>query len=694
MYKLYTRFLALLFIFCLSLNASTPGSFNIPQPGTNPISMHEAENFIGKDGVYFIDANPQSVYENAHIKGAIFIDFINAKDITASLPQDKNAKLIFYCANQYSQASSIAAKAALDKGYSDIYVMIDGIEGWILSGRSVEKSNKNVHSKKLTNKEVENYADVIHDEIHFGKTPTCRDCHQSKSIMFATRERKMELFADKDFVNDNCMKCHEKAKKSLENSIHGHAKLRDAKFNKDLPSCSDCHAVHTTSKFGDTMTFKQVSDFKCGLCHEKEQLHYHATFHGKAMLLNTPRKAPTVAACFDCHGTHDIHKVDDPKSSLYLGENRVKTCEKCHEGSHIEFAKFMAHADHTDGKRYPILHGAYIFMTGLVISVFVFFGIHTLLWTIRLLKLRFTYPKEWKEAKEKAHSDDIKINRFSLFHKIQHFFLAASFLGLGFSGLPQKFYEASWAQGMMDLMGGPIIATKIHHISAFIMIVVFLSHIVEICAVAWKNRAAVNDPISGKFSMKIFLKKLFGPDSLMPNLQDFRDIRENFLWFIGKRATMPQFDRWTYWEKFDYLAVFWGMFIIGLSGLVLWFPVAFTKIFPGQMLNLASLLHSDEALLALGFIFAVHFFHTHCRANKFPMDMVIFSGNLSQTEMLDERKSWYDRLKKDGSYEALKVKDNFAKYKKISYFIGYAMLITGFVFLAMMIYAYIEMIFA
>lgn len=96
-------------------------------------------------------------------------------------------------------------------------------------------------------------------------------------------------------------------------------------------------------------------------------------------------------------------------------------------------------------------------------------------------------------------------------------------------------------------------------------------------------------------------------------------------------------DRWTYWEKFDYLAVFWGMFIIGISGLILWFPAFFGKFLPGEAINLATLLHSDEALLATGFIFAIHFFNTHFRADRFPMDMVILSGSISEEEIEQER---------------------------------------------------------
>ena len=110
----------------------------------------------------------------------------------------------------------------------------------------------------------------------------------------------------------------------------------------------------------------------------------------------------------------------------------------------------------------------------------------------------------------------------------------------------------------------------------------------------------------------------------------------------------PQFDRWTYWEKFDYWAVFWGMAIIGGSGLLLWFPVFFAQFLPGWMFNIAALVHGEEALLAVGFIFTIHFYNGHVRPERFPMDTVIFTGRISEHELKDERAVEYERLQREG----------------------------------------------
>jgi cytochrome b subunit of formate dehydrogenase len=111
--------------------------------------------------------------------------------------------------------------------------------------------------------------------------------------------------------------------------------------------------------------------------------------------------------------------------------------------------------------------------------------------------------------------------------------------------------------------------------------------------------------------------------------------------------------------------VFWGVFVIGLSGLVMWYPVFFTRFMSGWMINIALLVHSDEALLGTGFIFTFHFFNTHFRLEKFPMDTVIFSGRISKTEMLHERERWYNRLVAKNQLEDYRGKDEWKKWKNI-----------------------------
>ena len=113
-------------------------------------------------------------------------------------------------------------------------------------------------------------------------------------------------------------------------------------------------------------------------------------------------------------------------------------------------------------------------------------------------------------------------------------------------------------------------------------------------------------------------KNLRGPNSLLPRKKDLEDLIGMFGWFFG-RGPKPQFDRYTYWEKFDYLSLTAGTVIIGATGFMMWFPLKTTEYLPGVFLNVALVIHSNEALLAMGVIFIfVHFFSAHLRPGGVP----------------------------------------------------------------------------
>ncbi len=117
------------------------------------------------------------------------------------------------------------------------------------------------------------------------------------------------------------------------------------------------------------------------------------------------------------------------------------------------------------------------------------------------------------------------------------------------------------------------------------------------------------------------------------------------------------------------------------------FPEFFSRMMPGWMINIALIVHSDEALLAAGFIFTIHFFNKHFRLEKFPMDTVIFSGRISKAEMLHERKRWYDRLVAEGRLDDFRVKDEWERWKSIARTFGHIFFGLGVVLLILIIYA-------
>ncbi len=482
--------------------------------------------------------------------------------------------------------------------------------------------------------------------------PSCTDCHGAHEIQPAKDPRSPVSHAR---VPSTCGKCHVGVDRIYEKSIHGQLLAR-----KDSrgPVCVDCHTAHQINSTRGGQ-FRLASDERCGRCHMDRLERYRETYHGKAAALGQGK----VAACYDCHGHHDVLPVANPASRLHAN-HKLETCRQCHPKATEKFTGYMAHADHTDRKGYPGLYWAYVLMTALLLGVFAFFGLHTVLWLVRSIALWLRDPKAFREAKAKVRSQSGRMYvRFRPIDRFTHFLVILSFLLLVLTGMPLKFYYTAWARWMFDWMGGADVAAALHRLGAVITLIYFGVHLLSLAGSIMRNRFQYRDE-RGKFRLRRFLGFVFGPDSPMPNWQDVKDFIAHQKWFFG-RGPRPQFDRWTYWEKFDYLAVFWGVAMIGLSGLIMWFPTFFTRALPGWVINAALIVHSDEALLAAGFIFTFHFFNVHFRIEKFPMDSVIFSGRISEEEMLHERKRLYDRLKAAGRLEAEQVKDEWMAWKRI-----------------------------
>jgi len=228
--------------------------------------------------------------------------------------------------------------------------------------------------------------------------------------------------------------------------------------------------------------------------------------------------------------------------------------------------------------------------------------------------------------------------RFTRLQRTLHACMIISFLSLSVTGLSLKFSYTPWAATLSHLLGGFQTAGFFHRTAAVLMFGVFTTHLVDLYR-------------SKQREYKSWTALLLGPNTMLPTPQDWKQFVATMKWFIGV-GERPRYGRWTYWEKFDYFAVFWGVFVIGFTGLTLWFPIFFTRFLPGWFLNVATIIHSDEALLATGFIFTVHFFNTHLRPEKFPMDTTVFTGHVPLAELKRDKPLEYEALVASGQLEA------------------------------------------
>jgi len=506
---------------------------------------------------------------------------------------------------------------------------------------------------------------------------TCDNCHDVHTFDVpprGTQERKEWHLTVPNICGDSC---HTDHLEEWSESIHG----IEVKDKKNLKSavCSDCHTTHDIIG-SSSDTAKLAITSSCGDCHKDAFASYKASYHGQVNRLGYAY----TAKCADCHGSHAIQPSKDPKSRMNE-KNRLKSCQKCHSGKKdlplatAGFLSFSPHGNSHDFAKYPEIWLTTKAMIALLIGVFAFFWLHSGLWWYREYADRKEHKAHWHirthdlppDLKIEERRTDIThkhVLRFGPMWRIAHLLFALSVMTLVLTGMAAFFPETSWAKTVMGAFGSPKVAGQVHRLAAYTMLSIFAIHLVAVAINLARN-------------WKDF--RFFGPDSFVPNWKDLKDIIGMFKWFFGM-GPRPSIERWSYWEKFDYWAVFWGMAIIGGSGAMLAFPHVVATFLPGWVFNVAMVVHGEEAVLAAVFLFTVHFFNNHFRPDKLPPpDVVMFTGTQSLDEFKHEHAAQYQRLVETGQLEKYLVDAPSKSFTLASRILGLVLLAIGLTLLVL-----------
>ncbi len=234
--------------------------------------------------------------------------------------------------------------------------------------------------------------------------------------------------------------------------------------------------------------------------------------------------------------------------------------------------------------------------------------------------------KRIKKEREKIKKKEGEyFQRFSLNVRVQHFILAFGCIILIITGLPIKFHETWWAELYFKITGGIQISRFFHRIGATLLVIVAIWHTIYLFTK------------EGRSEFK----------ELLPRKKDFLDFLINIKYFLGLSKEKPKFGRYSYIEKFDYWAVYWGMVIMIGSGTLMWFHNFFLGVIPKYILDIAKEAHSDEALLATLAIVIWHFYNAHLNPEVFPFNPTIFTGKISKERMLHEHPLEYEKMLKE-----------------------------------------------
>ncbi|MCL5046419.1 MAG: cytochrome b/b6 domain-containing protein [Actinobacteria bacterium] len=223
------------------------------------------------------------------------------------------------------------------------------------------------------------------------------------------------------------------------------------------------------------------------------------------------------------------------------------------------------------------------------------------------------------------------VERFNKHQRMQHLLLMISVLALIITGFPIKYGYMAWSAKVVSFFGSFTVMFYIHLTAAVLMLLSGAYHLLWIL-----------------FNFRE--RKTWGT---IPNLKDLTDAVDHFQYLLGIRKDPPQFGRYTYLEKFEYLALVWGIPVMGLSGFILWFPERAAAWLPRWALDVTRIVHSNEAFLATLALAVGHFYAVHFNPGVFPSSSVWYNGKISRHHLAEEHPLEYQQLVEESQRKGL-----------------------------------------
>jgi len=217
------------------------------------------------------------------------------------------------------------------------------------------------------------------------------------------------------------------------------------------------------------------------------------------------------------------------------------------------------------------------------------------------------------------------IRRFLPYRIIEHWSHAAIFIILVITGMSQKFHTNDLSQWIVLELGGIDAVRLMHRAAGFILIILFVQHVVV---------AAVG------------IIRLRWQASMIIQMKDFKDAVANLQYYFGLRDHPATFDRYDYKQKFDYWGVLVSNLIMIVTGLILWFPITTSKYLFGELIPAANVIHTSQSLLVILIIVIWHIYNSIFSPEIFPFDTSILSGYISKERMTHEHPVELQRLEK------------------------------------------------
>lgn len=463
------------------------------------------------------------------------------------------------------------------------------------------------------------YSKSVHGQL-VGKgddhAATCTSCHGIHDI-----KNRIQVESKISSINipNTCIKCHKQVTEDYLQSIHW---IGVKKGIRESPSCNDCHSEHSINAINTEdkrAEIKKIQDNTCLQCHQNlllaqrygleggNALNYQDSYHGLAV----SRGDETAAMCVDCHEVHKILPKNHAESSINKN-NVLATCKKCHSKATDVFANSYSHISTNESSAKfieSIVQTVYFWLIIIVIGGMI---LHNLIIFVHELRER-----------RRATINEIKIPRFTKNELIQHLILLVSFLILAITGFQLKYPDSWWSEGLLYIGLDETARQLVHRISAVIMMALSVYHVLYLLFTA-RGR----DVLKGLF----------------PAFSDFRLAFQNIFYHMNLTKKHPEFDNYNYIEKLEYWALVWGTLVMGLTGIILWFPTLVGSWAPLWVIKVSEIVHFYEAILATLAIVVWHWFFVMFRPKEYPVSFAVVDGTITLHHYKDEHKLKFKKI--------------------------------------------------
>lgn len=420
----------------------------------------------------------------------------------------------------------------------------------------------------------------------------------------------------------------------------------DVCHSEKVPADIEYYVRHIASRFAPARSTLELAQV-CAVCHSDPRIRaefelpdsvasYVRSFHGKAALLDDQ----TTANCLSCHvrrgeNAHLMLPPDHPDSAV-SPQRAPDSCRStaCHPGADLQIADAAVHLD------LPTAHGTPEFALAVVFIVLTIltFGPSALLVLLDLFQIvvgRAQHEDDRiRRLVERLMADPRgrrQLQRFSAGHRIQHWLLTVLFVLLCLTGFPLKFAEQAWASVVIHLFGGLQVARTIHHWAGIALVAGFLAHIVHVFAGFIRLGRELRPDGSPRPMKEAWLSL-----PMWINPTDVRRTVQLMAYLLFLRKERPAFGRFSPTEKFEYLGVFWGTLLLGVTGLLLWGEQVSSHFLSGRAFSLATVAHTYEAFLAVIHVGILHIYNVILAPKVFPLSPATLTGHTPIPKLVEE----------------------------------------------------------